>query len=394
MSDPIAIETFDSIADIDPSVWNEVAPGHPMASHGWLLTLEQTCRAKLRPVYLLSSSNGRPCAATLCTFPDRTNTIYTPDHLFFGRFRPWLQALGMSLQPVTICNPLGAHGAHIGTAASLTARETAPHKEALVQALETIARERGSGLIFTALTDEERDVRALLDERRYRTGRDFATCALDIRWQSFDDYTAELGRKHPRMPRTIRNERNRVRKSGVRIERIEDARPHDAALHELGAHHMEARAGRPFPFEASFFPRLLENMQDSAHLFGAFQGTELAGFSLMVERNGVAVVYLMGLDPGRGRNDLLYFVLGYDEPIEEAIRRGFQTMQFGGTHYELKARRGCFTIPSDFRYRAPSPLRGALASAWIEVHTRWMDRKNRTAHRFQSPDRFQKPAAT
>lgn len=385
MSRSISIEEFESIADIDPSVWNLLAPDHPMASHAWLLTFEQTCRARLRPRYVLSISGGKPRGASLCLFPGKTNLLYTPDHLFFGRFRNWFRRCMLSFHPVMICHPLGSHGVHIGTDKNLSEGETALHRSALIQAIETIAKERSAGILFPALTAEESDLKAVLDERRYLAGRDFATCTLAIRWPTFAAYSDAIGERHPRMARTIRNERNRVRKSGVRIERIVDARPYRAALHTLGASNIEARAGRPFPFEPSFFPRLLENMQGDAYLFGAFLGEELVGFSLMIERNGVAVVYLMGIDPERSRSDLLYFVLGYDEPIEEAIKREFKSVQFGGTHYELKARRGCFTVRASFRYQTFSPVRRTLASAWIRVHTRWMERKNRTADRFQQP---------
>jgi hypothetical protein len=86
----------------------------------------------------------------------------------------------------------------------------------------------------------------------------------------------------------------------------------------------------------------------------------------------VAYVPMIGVDPDRPRTDPTYFVLGYDQPIMDAIDSGLSRIHFGEALYELKRRRGCRTLRARLYYRASSLARHVLARSWFAFHSQWM----------------------
>jgi len=374
-----AVRTVGSIEDIDPGEWDALAPDNPMCGHGWLRTVEQTCDVALRPAYLVIEDSGRLLAATSCYRLPETRTVLTVDDLMFGRARRVAKALGLTFLPALLCCPIASHGANVLVHESVDAASARILRCALLDALEAIASSEGTGVALSGLTDREADLLGILEKRGYRRTLQFPVSYLDVQWDSFSGYLDHVKPRSDRTARNIRNEINRARRAGVVVERLRDPSPSEERLIELASAQMRRKTGRPFPFRAGFFTTLARNLGERAHVYAAFKDGSLVGFSLMLERGGVAQVQFIGVDPERARRDLSYFVLGYDRPIMDAIAAGFSRIHFGEALYEMKRRRGCHTFETWFCYRASSPARHLLVGPWFAFHSLWMKVKLRRA---------------
>lgn len=373
------IRAVGSIADIDSSAWDALVPDNPMCSHGWLRVVEDSCDVELRPAYLLIEEAGRLRAAASCYRLPDTRTVLTIDDLLFGRARPVARAIGLSFLPTLLCRPMASHGAHVLVHESVDPASAAGLRRALVDALEAIASSERTGLAFSCVTDREADLLDILAERGYRRTVQFPVSYLDVQWDSFSGYLNHVKSRSGGTVRSIRGEINRARRTGVVVERLPDPAPSEPRLIELASAHMRRTAGRPFPFRAGFFTSVVRNLGERAHVYAAFKEGNLVGFSLMIERGGVAQVAFIGLDPGRAKQDPSYFLLAYDRPIMDAIAAGFSRIHFGEALYELKRRRGCSTLGTWCCYRASSPTRHALVGPWFAVHSLGMKLKLRDA---------------
>jgi len=374
-----SVRAVGSIADIDPSDWDALVPDNAMCSHGWLRTVEETCDVALRPTYFVIEEARRLRAATWCYRLPATKTVLTIDDLMFGRARGVANALGLTFLPAVLCRPMAGYEGHVLVHPAVDAASAASMGRALVDALEALASSDGTGLAFSCLTDRQAGLLDLLAERGYRRTLQFPVSYLDVRWDSFSGYLEHVKSRSRGTAGSIRSEINRARKAEVVVERLHDPAPSEARLIDLASGQMRRTAGRPFPFRAGFFTSLARNLGEGAHVYAAFKEGSLTGFSLMLERGGVAHVPFIGLDPGRSKQDPSYFLLAYDRPIMDAIAQGFSRVHFGEALYEFKRRRGCSTFGTWCCYRASSPARHLLVGRWFAFHSLWMKLKLRQA---------------
>lgn len=372
--EPSTVRAVASIDEVEPKVWDALVPDNPLCSHGWLRTVEQTARVALEPSYLLAYGPGSRDlrAAAVCYMLRRNAFVLTVDDLMFGRFVRLPAILGLTFLPAAICRPLASHGAHVLTDPSIARDEAAAHRRALLDALESIASSRGVGLGFSCVTEREAELLDVLDERGYVRTRQFPITYLDVRWDSFAGYLDHLKVASRRIARNIHNEINRARDAGISVKRLCNVGPHEQRLWQLADAQSRGRTGRPFPFAGSFFSSVIRNLGDAAHVYGAFKGDDLIGFSLMLERGGVADVLAIGIDPERPRADPTYFILAYDQPITDAISSSFSRIYFGEALYELKRRRGCRTLRTRFCYRVATRPRRLVARSWFAFHSQAM----------------------
>jgi predicted N-acyltransferase len=373
-SDP-SVREVGTIEDLDPSDWDALVPDNALCSHGWLRTVEETCDVALQPAYLVIEEARCLRAATWCYLLPATRTVLTVDDLMFGRARGGANALGLTFLPAVTCRPIAGYEGHVLVHPAVDAASATFMRRALVNALEALASSEGTGLAFSCLTDREAGLLDLLAERGYRRTLQFPVSYLDVRWDSFSGYLEHVKSHSRRTAGSIRNEINRARKTEVIVERLRDPAPSETRLIDLASGHMRRTVGRPFPFRAGFFTSLARNLGERAHVYIALKEGDMTGFSLMLERGGVAHVVFIGLDPGRSKRDPTYFLLAYDRPIMDAIARGFSRIHFGEALYELKRRRGCSTFGTWCCYRASSPARHLLVGPWFAFHSLWMKMK-------------------
>jgi predicted N-acyltransferase len=368
------VRSVASIGEIDPEAWDALVPDNPLCTHGWLRTVEETAKIALEPTYLLAYARGsselRGASVSYMLRPNEF--VLTIDDLMFGRFGRLPATVGLTFLPSVICRPLASHGAHVFTDPSASREAAAADRRVLLDALESIASSRGVGLGFSCVTEHESELLELLAERGYLRARQFPISFLDVQWGSFAGYLDHLKGISRRTARNIRNEINRARKAGIVVKRLHDAGPFEERLSELAEAQWRLRAGRPFAFGGGFFSSVTRNLGDGARVYGAFKNDDLVGFSLMVERGGVAYVPMIGIDPDRPSTDPTYFVLGYDQPIMDAIESGLTRIHFGEALYELKRRRGCRTLQTRLCYRASTRVGNVVARSWFAFHSQWM----------------------
>lgn len=367
--------TVTSIDDVVAEDWDTLGPINVMCSHGWLRTVEATCNVSLEPAYILAEVSDRLVGAAVCYRMPSTDAILTLDSLLFGRFQKFVNRLGGTFLPAITCRAIDSHGVHILLSDSLAPDHASVLQDLLIDAIESISLSNGTGCAFPYLVDEEASLDRRLKARGYlRTGQ-FPVNYLDIHWTSFAQYIDDINRGRRRLGRNIRTEIRRALDMGLSVIRIRDSANYEQQLMDLATAHTLRIFNRPFAYRNGFFSTVLRNLGNDARLYGAFKGSKLVGFILMLERGGQAFLPYIGLDGNRSKRDPTYFVLTYHTPIIDAISDNISRIHFGEGFYELKRRRGCAVYQTGLRYRPTTLLNRSVAKAWFRIHSTWMRKK-------------------
>ncbi len=370
----LTVEILDSITGVDRSEWDQLIDEDVLASHGWLKTVEESFVPNVRPRYLLIRDAGRLIASTACHSAEPTDSVLTPDDLLFGRFKTQAVRFGLSLLPALVCGFPSGVGRHllVSKSASAAARTLAIGK--LLDTLEDIASRETASLFFWNVFDDEVEVLNRLKQRGFNKTRFFPACYLDIAWGSFDEYIGHL-KNFSKMPQNVRREINVNRRAGVSIERIQDVKPHQAALYDLANKHWFRHNQMPFPYRPDFFTRARENLGSDAVVYGAFKASALIGFMLLLKGAHTGHALEVGIDHDASMKEATYFNLVYYAPIRDTIGTRIKRLYFGRGLPEIKIRRGCKRRDTHLLYRANSRIRNRLLRPLFFIHSRWLQRK-------------------
>jgi len=370
-----SVEVVNSLAGIDPRAWNALAGDNVLTSHGWLRTLHTEALGKIEPRYAIVRDADRLVGATAFYLCGPGARHFAPDHLMFGRARSWLGLAGVSFLPAMMLGPLRSLGKPLLVDETLERGRREQVRGVLLDAVEAAARSEKLALHVPNMPADEEETQSLLRRRGYHRTHQFPISYMDVEWSSFDDYLDHLKSFSRNMPRNVHKEMRRCRKAGIVLRTIDDPAAHGARIHELADRHFRRLNGIELPYSPRFFARLHENLGDDLVFYGAFRGGELVGFSLLLRRNDIGYLPILGIDPEKTGGARLYFSICYYGPIADAIARGVKRMYVGKTNYHAKARRGFRTMPVSLYYRAAGRSKHLALRPWFAAHAAWMRRK-------------------
>jgi uncharacterized protein len=338
------LEIRESINQIDPTQWENLAGTQGYSSHGWLSAVERFPNDPVDPKYLLVFRDGYLIAAMIAEIvrnPDRQNGV---TRVLLGRGRWGLNILHSCFLPALAVGVPYGYGGHVLLAPNLAPAMRAELVRILVAGIDALGQSLGLPVWYLNVLSENSELCGALEASGYLHARHLPLAVLDVRWESFDDYLGELRRRSRKLVKDIRRESNRCRDAGVRLVEIEDPKAVsslDSRLINLASQTWKRHGEDRFPFRPGFFSSLGTGMGGSLLVCTATRANELVGFASMVTEGDTAWAESLGLDYDAAGNDFTYFNLVFHWPIEAAIARGLKRIVFGRGQYALKMRRGC-----------------------------------------------------
>ncbi len=358
------------IAEADAAAWDFLAADDAYARYGWLRTLEQTVAGASHPVYFLAEEDGVLRGAAICYRMARGSHALL-DGLLFGRLRPALTWLGLSLHPALVCGPLIGQGRHL-----LWMRDdpdAAAVIDDLCDAMTRYAAEERLSLAVVKLPADEHELARAFSARGLARTMNWPANYIDIRWNSFDAYVADLGTKRST---AARRERGAPARAGIAISQEPRFGDEASRLFQLIEGNLQAHSGEPLVIDAGFFEVLASQNRDCAVLNVARADDKLVGAALLLVAGRCAGGPLIGLDEdARNRKAFTYFNLALYEPVHWCIAHGVGRLYLGAGLYAAKRRRGCdvMALSMFIRHRR-------AAARWVyrllcRLHRQWVRTK-------------------
>jgi len=368
----IKISSYRNIDQIDQAQWDKLTGGNPLASSGWLQTVELTFNGLLRPLYVRAESNtGHLLGTAVCYVADKGPVVGDFDHMVLGRLKKPMHGIGLSFMPLLICCPLYAYGRHILLSSAVESGRERHVIAAILDHIEHEAKSRGLSLAFTNITSDERILMNELEARQYIYAYDLPHSCLDIAWETFDGYLLDLNKRGKHIRKNVKKEMNRLRRKGVEIQSITDPAATANRLIELLNLNSQRHNGLPFMFSQDFFIALKDHMGAKATIYGAFRGQELNGVCIQLNSHKEGHVTFVGVDHHAAGNDHSYFNLFFYEPINRAIKLGQRRLYFDRLMYTAKRRRGCRFIDTCIFYKPHKKNRKLFVKFWFAILTLW-----------------------
>jgi hypothetical protein len=328
--EPLKIVYAERLSELNDSEWNSLTRGQPGAGLEWLKLVQETALVQHHFQFLLGY-RGNELVGGLCfreQGPDEPGVSL--DDKVFGRGKGLLNRLGLCLRPVWLL---------------VAPRQSAPSlfgpPEVVDLLLAELERRAQEGFVGLACSCVPPALESTLRSRRYLQTPEFPSCRLRVSWTDFAAYVRWLRQSHPRTAKNIPNERNRGRKAGIQLSRLDQPELHAERLHQLADSHWRRLNAQPFPYTESFFRNLKTYLGDSAQVEVALHNGGIVGFQLRVCRDGNGFFPAFGIHSEYAGISSIYANLGYNNAIEKAIADGVQTLNFGILVYESKIRRGC-----------------------------------------------------
>lgn len=359
-----------TIDEVDAVQWNCLAGNNAFATHGWLRTIEASCRVPLQALYFTLTHSGRLVASAVCYVCPPTSAIETLDDLIFGRLTETVQALGVSYLPAIVCGPLLGYGWHVGLHHALSDQEAAEACRAVLDAIAAEADARGLPLAFVHVLDDESHLDAFLNSDGYLRCRNIPVAVLDITSASFEQYLASVpGKRRREFQRQI----NRYRDGGSEIIRLDDPVAAEARLLALLDANSIKRNGRPFSSGRGFIASLIDGA-DGVSVFASRKSGVMTATSIMLIQRRTAFLIAIGVDYQAAGDDYSYFQVTYNAPIAHAIERGIERIYYGRGLDDVKVRRGCW-LTNSWIYVRPRPPMRLPTRAWFAVASTWNRQK-------------------
>jgi predicted N-acyltransferase len=363
------IELFDTIAHVDPDEWDELAKGNVTASYAWLRLVEETSLVQRRCRCLLAREHSRLQAAIFLWEHQPRDIQNTMDYMLFGRLSRMTGLLGLTALPALVAGEISGHRQTILFRGGLSGADRRRLLSQMLDYLENAPQTENRTLCFRGIPTDDADLAAVFSSRRYLCSPELPVCCLDIRWKSFAEYLLSLRKEHPGTEKCIHNEISRSRRVGITIERLDEPAAVCGRLHALADSHYRRLNGRPFPFRPGFFEQIKARMGDRAVINAAVRDGLIIGVQVRLSSDGHATVPIIGIDAEHTRKDAVYFNLGYNHAIRNAIEDGLRQVRFGTLVYDTKIRRGCHLSDANLYLRPKDGFRGILMKPLIALRT-------------------------
>ncbi|HVB14107.1 MAG TPA: GNAT family N-acetyltransferase [Candidatus Dormibacteraeota bacterium] len=352
-----------SLREVEPGAWAEASQSCGLyLSYPFLLAVEESSTTP--PSYLLLRDATGQLVAGLPLYlwngePDPGLDHYEP----FGSGARWV--LGKRANPGPWLPTLLA-----GTRSGYST-EFAIHPGWKPQRQQVVARLLGSA----AEVAEERGVSSLgVMWLTSAAAREAANCltrpeylvlagpnsAIEIVWNSFDGYLAELSSSRRK---SFRRERERFRTSGLRTE----YRELSACLEEVAP--LAARLQKKYGHALSALEIADQLQAQARHLDAASRvilcrrQDQLVGFALFYSWRDCLYGRLAGFDYPATADTGAYFNLAFYLPLQLALEEGLAQLKLGMASWRAKALRGAHFDPAWNLSVPPGTVRGAWAKA-------------------------------
>ncbi len=110
-------------------------------------------------------------------------------------------------------------------------------------------------------------------------------------------------------------------------------------------------------------------------IYVSFKKDRLTGVKVLLKRNKVSYMRLIGIDHEMAGNDFTYFNIGYYRPIMDAISDKIKRLYYGPAMYEMKARRGCRTSDLYIYYKSFNKIKYIGIRPWFIFLSMWYKNK-------------------
>ena len=235
--------------------------------------------------------------------------------------------------------------------AAMTDEDERLVREAVIGALQDVAREEKLPLCFFGVQEDKTELRRALAQQGFV--QLFLTCdyLLHVPGQSFTDYLDQF-RSDAR--RLVNREIKQARDAGVRFEVTQNLGDLSARMAELYESTSSKYGEERFHFPASFWAALERYIVPQAEAVIAYSGREPIGFSLLLNKQGETWFYFVGRShEGELTEAPVYFNLAVYEPVKRVLALGAERLWLGLGGSEAKRRRGatahalysCFWFP-------------------------------------------------
>jgi predicted N-acyltransferase len=365
----VDIALVETISQIDPEEWEELVKGSITASYDWLRLVEDTSLVGRQYHVLLAREKSRLKAAILFRKQLPASNEISLDDVLFGRLMPLLKKLALSTLPALVGHDTVGHQRTILFKDKLPGRNRKLILAEMLEFIEKVALENGLTLCLRGIPAEDTDLASVFLSRHYICVPEWPVCYLDIQWQSFGKYLQSLRKHHPKTAKNIHREINQSRRAGITFQCLDDPKPAAKHLHAIISSHFLQLNGMPSPFRPEFFEQIKLRLGDGATINTAVRGGRIIGVQVRLQRDGNAILPMIGIDKDYFHKHAVYFNLGYNQAIRNAIEEGFRRIGFGSLFYDTKVRRGCVVSNSSLYLRPRGNIAGMLLHSLMPFRT-------------------------
>jgi predicted N-acyltransferase len=372
---PERLRIEEDVERLPAAAWQQLASGHPALRLEVLRTLVATARIAMPlRIFMLQDESGI-AAAALCEVISSHEPNSALDCLLFGRAVSLATRLGASSRPALLFRT------PVGSECPLLVRPGAAAEQRrilsrLLDHIESHAASQSFGIAFMDILDHDQVLPAALDARRYLSTEIHPHARLQVEWQNFDGYLAQLQSQSPSSARNARRERNRNRDSGVSIRHLPCTTAVAEALYRFARDHYRHKNDTDPPIEIEFLSRLSAVLGEDFLAFEAVRHGRRVGMLGGVRSGSVGWIAWYGAEIDRP-NDFTYANLAFYHLAEAASTLGLSTLLYGTHASEAKRRRGCQLLRSRLYYRPHRSLARILAASYFPFHRAWYRRKLR-----------------
>jgi predicted N-acyltransferase len=307
-----------STADIDPMVWEVPGLAQPFSSHSWFAFCEKVM-PESRPVHILLFRAGKTVARG--SFWLMEKDVLPIDSLLGRHAASWI----MKHRPLMVCRSPVANMSGL----VIPAVERREALSTLIKTAEEYAEQAGvSFIVYDYLNRQEIHAGGLPYHYSSMEVTEPGT-ALEIRWNSFEEFLASLSKQGWKDYRRHSNQAARI---GIRISAHAEVTDHSEALELI--RRVEKRHGSmPNPWTETILTNISLGLRTWLE---ARQNERLVGCGLLLRDGEHMVATLMGLDYD---TRYAYFPFVYTA-IQKAIEQRVRVFHAGSGAYELKMRLG------------------------------------------------------
>lgn len=356
--------------------WQSLVLGHPALRLEVLLAIAKTASRPL-PVRIFLLEDDRGIAAAAVCEPIAASAAHNMlDALLFGRAERLVRRLGISTGPMLLFKCPLARQAPIVLRSGEYATQMRD-LSSLLDGIEEHAAGHDLGIAFIGFTAEDELLCSALCSRRYLDSEIDSTARLEIEWNDFDGYVNHLRTRSRNAAKIARNERNRNRKNGVRIQRVRPDAAETQALYTLMYEHYHDKNGRDLPFGPAFLPRLAAPLGDDLLIFEARRDDHVIGTVFVVRSGSVGWVVSVGIELLDRPNDFTYANLLFYHAADWAPALGIKTLLYGTAVQKAKLTRGCRLVPCRLFYSPHRRFNRLFIAPYMWIHQarfRWKNR--------------------
>lgn len=255
---------------------------------------------------------------------------------------------------------------------------------AAIRYIDRIVKDRNLSVSgFPYVPKSSVELREQLEANGYRKFPVCPTTFLNLKWDSFEAYLADL-------PSKIRGDikRERKRAKPLSLEWYENeslavdffGRPLSKILVELYNNTVQKYLQHPSPLNDNFLPQLWKMDRQNLRLCLARLDGKVVSFSLWRVFSGSAHAFMMGRDYDCPDKIPSYFSVVYTEPIIRGIKEGWKVLYFRPISYRAKLRRGCkienlYLYVKGHNLLLQKFIDTYIAMSWKHFHDKWVPPK-------------------